>query len=303
MPPDHARGLRAAVSSGARHDSARPPRSPESDEPESIDVRTVDGWSLRTDVHEPFDEPVGVALLAHAMMARRSEFHRPRGRGLAAFLAERGWRVIAFDFRGHGDSTPSVRDGARYGYDDLVTRDLAAQGSGLVTFDGIAALAANVWLRELEPSAKRWVAKRALLSTFAVLSRRLGRLPARALRLGSDDEASVCVEDLARFSRGRWGSADGKVDYLASLEHVCCPVLQVVSDGDRLECVPECGARFVARCSGPTEIVRLSRDDVHCPAPDHMGIVTSEDSRGVWERIDAWMRRVQVAPKQDRLSR
>ena len=293
---------------------------------EAIDIRTSDGWSLRADVHEPGGAPVGVAVLGHAMMARRSEFERPKGAGVASMLVARGWRVVSFDFRGHGDSGPLARDGASYGYDDLVTQDLpavhefarsrarrkkpvvlvghslgghvglAAQGAGLVSFDGIVGVGANVWLRELEPVRARWLVKRATLAAIVAVSRRVGRFPARVLRLGSDDESRAYFEDFERFARtGAWTSADGKTDYLAALRDVRVPVLQLVSDGDRLECVAESGARFVARCGGGHEVIRVTSSDDDGPPPDHMGLVTSGRIGSAWDRVEAWMRRVAVA--------
>ena len=287
---------------------------------ETIDIRTRDGWSLRADVHDPAGAPVGVAVLAHAMMARRTEFERPRGAGTAAMLVARGWRVVAFDFRGHGDSGPRAGEGARYGYDDLVARDLpavcefarsrarrtavvlvghslgghaalAAQGAGLVSFDGIVGVGANVWLRELDPSRARWMLKRATLAAIVALCRPLGRFPARRFRLGSDDESRAACEDIERFARtGRWTSEDQRVDYLAGLEHVGIPVLQMVSDGDRLECTPDCGMRFIARCGGGHQVIRVSAGDDGGPPPDHMGLVTSGRAASAWDRVETWMR-------------
>jgi predicted alpha/beta hydrolase len=305
--------------------SSRPPRAsqPRGGGAESIEIRTADGWALRAEVRDPPGDVAGVAVLAHAMMARRTEFDRPSGGGVAALLLERGWRVIAFDFRGHGESGPAARDGGRWGYDDLVRGDLpavhafarsrlrrrrpvvlvghslgghvglAAQGLGLVAFDAVACVAANVWLRDLEPSPARWIVKRAALAAVAAAARRLGRFPARALRLGSDDESRAYFEDFDRFARtGAWTSHDGALDYLAALARVRVPVLQLVSDGDRLECVPACGSRFVARCGGATEVVRVASADDGGPAPDHMGLVTGGRIHGPWNRVEAWMKRV-----------
>lgn len=301
--------------------STRPP--PARRGSEAIDIRTADGWSLRADVHEPESAPVGVAVLAHAMMARRTEFERPKGAGAAAMFVARGWRVVAFDFRGHGDSAPTVREGGTWGYDDLVARDLpavheyarararkkkpvvlvghslgghvglAAQGTGLVAFDGLACVGANVWLRDLEPRRARWMVKRAALEAISAVTRRVGRFPARLLRLGSDDESVAYFDDFTRFARtGAWTSADGSADYLDALGSVKVPVLQLVSDGDRLECVPECGARFAALCGGGHELVRVSAGDDGGPPPDHMGLVTSGRIASAWERVEAWMRRL-----------
>jgi predicted alpha/beta hydrolase len=293
---------------------------------EQIDIRTGDGWSLRADVLEPERAAVGTAVLAHAMMARRSEFDRPEGAGLARFFVQRGWRTVAFDFRGHGDSGPSPREGASFDYDDLVTGDLpavhafarsrggrrkgpvvlvghslgahaalAAQATGLVAFDGFVAVAANVWVPGLEPSGLRWLAKRASLAAALAVCRRLGRFPARALRMGSDDEPRAYFEDFERFARtGAWASADGRIDYLASLGRVRVPVLQIVSEADRINCVPECGARFVARCGGPHEVVRITRSDDGGPPPDHMALVTGGRIQDTWGRAEAWMRRLRA---------
>ena len=115
MPPEGAK---------PRPRRARAPRAAPSSE--AVDVRTSDGWSLRADVLEPKHAPVGVAVLSHAMMARRSSFERPRNGGLAAFFVERGWRTVLFDFRGHGDSGPSAKAGGSYRYDDLVAGDMPA---------------------------------------------------------------------------------------------------------------------------------------------------------------------------------
>ncbi|HEY4015493.1 MAG TPA: alpha/beta fold hydrolase [Polyangiaceae bacterium] len=294
---------------------------------ETIDVRTADGWSLRTDIGEPGGVPVGTAVLAHALMARRIEFDRPRGQGLAHLLLESGWRVVTFDFRGHGDSAPPGRRGAASAYDDLVFADLpavfsfavtygaparpavlvghslgghvglAAQGAGLVDFDAFVTVASDVWLRELEPSAARWLVKRATLRAARAICDRVGRFPSRALRLGSDDETAALMGDFERYARtGFWLSADGRTDYLASLARVRVPVLQIVSDGDRLQCPPECGARFVARCGGPHEVLRVTGDG-GAPPPTHMGLVLDHGSpylRRVWDRVRDWMERART---------
>lgn len=319
MPPEAPDGLGKPRRRARR--TSRPP-SPSRPPSETIEIRTEDGWSLRAEVREPPRDPVGVAVLGHAMMARRTEFDRPVGAGLAGMLVERGWRVVAFDFRGHGDSGPLARQGAAYSYDDLVAHDLpavhafarsdaprrrpvvlvghslgghvglAAQGTGRVAFDAIVGVGANVWLEQLEPSTARWMVKRGALSVLTAILRRVGRFPARALRLGSDDEARGWLEDFARFARtGAWTSADGRTDYLASLASVRVPLLQLVSDGDRLECAPECGALFAARCGGGHELLRIAHADDGGRPPDHMGIVTSGRVRSVWERVEGWMAR------------
>lgn len=266
-------------------------------------------------------------MLAHALMARRTEFYRNHGSSFASFLVDRGWRVVVFDFRGHGESGPAPHEGGTYGYDDFVARDLAAvcafareqtgpaeplvvaghslgghaafvaQGTGAIAVDALVGIAAAPpFLRQHEPSRARWLLKRAVLASMLATARRVGRFPARTLRLGSDDEALACCEDFDRVARtGRWTSRDGRTDYLDALGSVRVPALQVVSERDRFECVPECGERFVACCAGPTEVVRVARGDGESDPPSHMGLVTGRRVRGAWERVEAWMRRAPVS--------
>ncbi len=287
---------------------------------ETLDVRTSDGWSLRADVHDPAGSALGVVVLAHAAMARRSSFDRPRGAGLAQFFVDRAWRVVAFDFRGHGDSGTSGGQKASWSYDELVDFDvpavfsyaqsgaepglpvvavghsmgghvlLAAQGTGRTGFDAVVCAGANVWLRELESSGARWLVKRASLAALLAASRAVGRFPARALGAGSDDESLAFVEDFERFSRSGWRSRDGREDYAAALAKVRSRTLQIVSEGDHLLCVPECGERFVARCGGGHTVERIAQSDDGGPAPTHMGIVTSGRVESVWRRVEGWMR-------------
>lgn len=285
---------------------------------EETEIHTADGIALRAVVDDP---PEGVALrgtcvLAHAMFARKSEWGRRERPGIAGALAALGHRTIAFDFRGHGDS--AVPEGASWGYDDLVRLDLpavvdcararsegkpvvvvghslgghvalAAQGTGAMAADAIVSIAGNVWVKDLEPSRVRWAAKVAMTHAFARVTERAGRFPARALRMGSDDESVAYVSDLVRMVRERaWRSADGLDDYLASLANVHIPVASVASEGDRINCHPDCAEAFVRRCGGPVRSVRVTRSDDGGPPPGHMEIVTTDRARGALFEALAW---------------
>jgi predicted alpha/beta hydrolase len=292
---------------------------------EAIDVRTIDAWSLRANVLEPGGDARGVAVLAHALAVDKSAFDRPRGAGLARFLARRGWCAVAFDFRGHGESQ-RLRGAGRCDYDRLVERDfpavcdfarfragglpvvvighglgghaaLAAVGASSMDVDAVVALGTTVWIPALEPSRARTWARRAIAEGVALAASSAGRLPAasRALRLLGlgDDGVRAVASDLARFAcDGRWESADGGRDYLASLAAVRVPVLDVVSEGDAFACPPVCGERLVARCGGRREVFRVCRGDAGTRPPSAMGLVTSGRVQRVWACIEDWMRAV-----------
>lgn len=288
---------------------------------EEVEIRTADGASLRARVEDPDGGTplVGTVVLSHAMFARKSEFGRRDRPGLSAAIRRAGYRTIAFDFRGHGDSELPA-SASDWRYDDLVRFDmpavveaarargeerpvlvlghslgghvaLAAQGTQRLAADGIVAVATNVWVRELEPSRLRWTAKRAVARGALAMAERLGRLPARSLGFGSDDASGAYVADLFRpMSTGRWQSADGADDYLASLANVEVPVCAVVSAGDHVMCHPVVGDAFARRCAGPVEVLHVLHAERGGRAPRHMELVTSDLARTTLLRAVEWVR-------------
>jgi pimeloyl-ACP methyl ester carboxylesterase len=184
---------------------------------------------------------------------------------------------------------------------------LAAASQRAMQVDAIVALASAVWLPELDPSpARRW-ARRWLAAGIAAAGARAAHAPAAVdrllrarriprLRTRLRVPMLAIAADVVRFARsGRWASADGRVDYLASLSNVRIPVLDVASDGDALACPPACAERLVARCGGRSEVLRVGRSDDGTRPPSAMGLVTSGRVLHVWARIDAWMRAATVS--------
>jgi len=289
---------------------------------EVIEVRASDGQTLFADVREPETEKrAGVAVLAHAMFARRKEFEEPEGRGLAALFAEAGYVTIAFDFRGHGDSVPRAEDGGASSYDDLVRSDLpavascakgrfpdlplvvvghglgghvalASQATGALKAEALVLVATNVWMRHFESSRRTWLQKRGLAESLALLARRRGYFPARALGIGTDDASEETLGALLRAARrGRWESDDGRDDYARLTSTVRVPVATLTSLGDVFVCSPECGERMVATARGPRLSLRVTEQDDGAPPPGHMEIVTSGQVREVYRTLLGWLGR------------
>lgn len=287
------------------------------DQGEDLELRTPDGVLLRATLREPelaatSDAPVPTVVFAHAMFARRSEWERPRGRGLAKRFADRGYRTISFDFRAHGDSAkgPSEHD-----YDAFVRHDLptvvacakdrgglvivaghslgghvalASQGSGYLHADALVVAGSNVWHRAFEPSTARFLLLAATTHAIGSIARNLGKFPARALRLGSDDAQPGALSVFVRTTRdGAWRSDDGRDDYFAALTKVDVPVAALLSEGD-LVCRPVAGSRFVARTRGPKKVLVVSRGEKGGAPPDHMGLVTTEKCHAAWDETITW---------------
>jgi len=289
-------------------------------------VHTPDGWSLEIEEFPPADEstPIGTAVLTHAMMVDRRTYIRG-GHGFAPFLAERGWRVFAADFRGRNRFGPVPAQGAQWSYDDLVSFDvptivasvrarvddaplvyvghslgghtgLAAAGADLFDRppDAYVCLSANIWRPSLEPNAYRRLKKSAQFWLFAQAARHIGYIPARAVRMGPCDEASTYALDLYRaWETDRWSSRDGRLDYTRLLAHIRPPVLSVVGQGDRLMAHPV-GARawFSDVGSQHADFWIAKKGDFGLSFdPDHMNVVTATASRPLWGAIENWMHR------------
>ncbi|MDB4941782.1 MAG: hydrolase of the alpha/beta superfamily [Labilithrix sp.] len=299
--------------------SRRAHRAPR-DSYEELEIRTSDGVALRAIVTEPpRDVPLrGTCVMAHALFARKTAFGRRERPGLAQACAAAGYRAIAFDFRGHGDSAlPPGRED--WSYDELVRFDLpavvacakargeerpvivlghslgghtalASQGTGRLDADGIVAVGASVWLQMFEPSSLRWAAKRLVARGARAAVDHVGRLPARLLHLGSDDASAQFASDFFGFlDKGAWESQDGTDDYAASLARVAVPVAAVASEGDHLVCHPDSAAAFVSACKGPVLLERLRTSDDGSRPPGHVSMVTTPRAEKALLRALGWV--------------
>jgi pimeloyl-ACP methyl ester carboxylesterase len=249
-----------------------------------------------------------------------------RYEGMASELADQGIAVVAADLRGHGRSRPLAGEGGSWTYDDLVEQDtpalyrfararwphlpLFSVGHSLFAHvalahlarhpdtdpvAGLVLLAANVWMERCEPSRLRWLLKRSIAEASALVTRRVGRLPVRALRLGNADEPRAFWEQFMTSVRDDdWRARDG-FSYFAALSSIRRPVLSIAARGDRLLCRPISSARFVAAIPGHEHVTvgRVSTVEAgrarHEPElafdPKHMDLLVDQRSRPVWHRV------------------
>jgi len=283
--------------------------------PERLLFHASDGAMLHAEALHPPGPARATLLLGHAMMASRRTFHR----GLAPLLRDRGFRVVTFDFRGHGQSGPLPSEGGDAGYDDHVRLDLpslrrqatslwpgplavvghslgahaavASQGAGLLGADALVLLAGNIWMPSLEPSARLRALKSATFRAAWAVTRRAGFFPTRALRLGSEDESRSLFRGFLRWWQDDgWGSADGRLDYISCAARVRCPTLAVAGAGDSLECTPGCARRFLDLLGGPRrDLVVMGRGPLAGFAPAHMPLVTDPRSAPAWRHLASWL--------------
>lgn len=284
-------------------------------------VAAPDGWILDVLDLAPDRPPRAIVVAGHAMMVDRRTF-RPHRPGLARTLVDAGFRVLLPDLRGHGTSGPTPRAGGDWRYDDLVAdtaayldlaRTLAPDlpiatlghslfGHTTLAFLGLhpgapvaahVALATDVWVRDSEPNPLVWALKRALVASSRPVVAAAGRFPAVRLGVGSMDESPGYWSAISAAIRaGRWQS-DAGLDYRALLPRVRCPVLHIVSAGDRLLGRPASALRLTAGLRDRTAWHLGTRTHQTPPAlaslrPDHMAVVTGA-SAPLWSAIAAWL--------------
>lgn len=283
----------------------------------TVEVTTDDGQVLRGErLSSATRARRGVVVLAHAMMVdrRAMDFRKD---GLASCLARHGLEILNFDLRGHGQSAPLVRDGAQFSYGVYVDHDLpalmrAARGvAGANTrvtlvghslgahtamfacsqmtlrgerppVDSLVALTPNLWMRKLEPSARRRLRKQAMLMGLVAVAQARGHFPPRPFGMGSADEPLPYVKDLLRFFRKSEVRTESGRDLYADLSTLQTPLLAISSEGDPLFADPPTVARWLRAV--PDE--RLRHEIIRGPnAPSHMGVVTEAKGHALFERI------------------
>jgi len=247
--------------------------------------------------------PRAVCLLTHAMLTSSRYFER----GFAATLAAAGVESWRLDFRGCGDSA----GGAPAGFDDYARLDVPAAlaevarrsgvaagelgylGHSLGGLAGVAAFASGAAAppRRLVLAATQlfrpdggW-RDRGFLALWDGFARVLGRIPARALRAGSEDAPGPYARDFSRWAHGgRFDGADG-VDYRARAGDLATPTLVLVSSGDRL-CTPAQAAGFAACVGGPKQTVVVGGGGFQ---PDHFALLTDVRAAAAWRRVAGFL--------------
>jgi pimeloyl-ACP methyl ester carboxylesterase len=270
-------------------------------------VRTTDAVTVGLHHFEPIAaSPAPVLLLFHGAFSGHSIWLR----GFAGLLAKEGFDIWLADFRGHGvaDREPAPRV---WWFEDLIARDAPAlldrlrehigsrplgvighSAGGVV---GLAALAragersgmdALVGLGTPGPT-QMGVLRYAGALGFRALALALGRFPARALRIGRDDEGALMFGQWMTWNiAGRWLSRDG-FDYLQALSRAHTPYLGVAGGRDLFFSPPYACREIVERIGSPTKDFHIA------PSLDHPGLVL--DTRAAIEvtpKVATWLHSV-----------
>ena len=222
---------------------------------QTLAVTAADGVSNRLSVFAA-DKGRAVIVLMPAMGVR-ADFYQPFARQLAAA----GWPVVTADLRGVGQSSARVKDGARFGYREMLELDwpanleqvrrhfpglpvyllghsLGGQLNALYSALDAEHLAGLIMVSCGSVYYRGWdfPASLKILSLTQVarcITEIIGYLPGKQLGFGGN-EAKGVIRDWARLARtGRFRVAGSTVDYESRMRAFSKPVLALsFSDDD-----------------------------------------------------------------------
>ena len=204
-------------------------------------------------------------LLLHGSIENGRIFYTESGKGLAPFLAERGFDVFVADLRGRGLSTPAISRGADHGQYHSIVEDLSrisdliselrgpvAQVWGSHSWGGVFMMSHLVRFPERAKrvagvftlgtkrvvAAKNWDVAVKLNFVWNLLSPALckvfGYLPAKKFGFGADSETSAFLRECRQWVKGGdWVDGFDGFDYgRAALTTSLPPLFFVAAHND-----------------------------------------------------------------------
>lgn len=286
---------------------------------------------LPADISRP-DSLGPPVLLVHGSLEDGRIFYTQTGKGFAPYLARQGYDVYVGDLRGKGQSTPRISRASRHGQREAILEDIPAwerhiQGLrgdiprfwGAHSWGGVLLLAAYARHPELRDRVRGFVffgTKRSVRvlnperilkidlvwnGLSRLLVRGYGYLPARAWRLGAEDEPGAFHRDTNRWVREKaWIDPQDGFDYAQTLQSLQLPpALYLAGAGDRALGHPEDVRRLIeesgAKTQGPAsnaELRLLSKVRGNLLDYGHIDMLTHPDApRDHFPGIVHWMKK------------
>ncbi len=284
--------------------------------PAPVLVRAEDGVELALWRAVPPGPPRRTAVvLVHGTFSNRNFFFGRGDRGLAHALAARGWDAWVPELRGHGRSG-ALGPKHEWRFEDWIRCDAPALVRGVLEHSGAERL---VWIGHSaggvigaafaglgDPLAAKIAGlvaagtpaplglsapQRPLAALGWAIARIVGRFPARALRIGPEDEhAGIFGQWMSWNLEGRWLGTDG-TDYFDGLSRVRVPVLALAGGGDRLVAPAAACRHLLDACGGDDRsFVLCGKAQGFRENYNHNRLLVSRGAQAdVWPLIGDWM--------------
>lgn len=273
-----------------------------------IPVTDVD----RLHIKRFYTDSSGIPLfLIHGSIENGKIFYSSSGKGLAPYLAQKGFDVFVVDLRGRGKSTPAIDKTATHGLTNTIEEDIPAVARKIKELKGdvpqhwlshswggvslLAYLAKHNKEFNVKSmvffASKRHISIRTLhkyylinilwdtMGTFAVW--RNGFLPALKIKMGSDNESARCYKETNEWVfQKKWIDWRDKFDYAEALSNQeLPPLLLLTGAGDKVLGHPtDCRYMLNEIQSNTAEFRIIGKNTGHLHDYDHNTILTHPDA-------------------------
>lgn len=267
-----------------------------------------------------------VVFMLHGAIENGRIFYSRSGKGLAPWLAGQGFDVFVADLRGRGSSRPAAGRGWDSSQTQAITEELPALSEFIQdcrpgarqhwlahSWGGVlmaATLARIPACRERVASLCFFGSKRAVrvwnltrvlyidlvwCGLCRAVTPLAGYLPAKAMKIGADNESRTVHAQGAAWVRARdWVDPEDGFDYAAVLRDVTLPPAWFLAGaGDQALGHPEDVKRFMAECGpGEQHYTLLSRDNGNARDYGHIDMLTAPKAmEDHFPQVVSWLRR------------
>ena len=275
-----------------------------------VTLTSADGAALAARVFEPEGPAEGNVVIGGAMGVRQ-DYYAP----FARWLAQQGWRVTTFDYRGSGDSAPANLRGYKADLFDwtrdyeaaidhaeaampgariyLLGHSLGAQLPGLLSnqdkVSGLLSIAAGSgYWRENAPQLKR-IVPYFWFVLVPLATRLFGYFPGRKLKKVGDLPAGVVMQWRKwclhpRYSVGAEGESARRAYARATF-----PVVALSISDDELMTLAGTHSLVSFYENAPTQVQRIAPDELAVRRIGHFGPFRQEHVDKLWPRMAGWL--------------
>lgn len=261
-------------------------------------------------------------LMLHGALENGKIFYTETGKGLASYLADEGFQVFCADFAGRGLSKPRVSRHFNQSQQQAITQDIPTLITQLAN-DGPLHLIAHSWGGVLlvaalarQPELLRHVASLVTFGTkrsisvkgvqrflqIDVLWNRVcpllcafcGYLPAKAMKIGADNEPWQHLKDTIGWIKGRpFVDATDAFDYAKASQALAWPPSwHFAGEQDRLLGHPQDVQAFLAETGlASGRYTLLSKANGFAADYDHLSMLTDKAAlHDHFPKLAAWLR-------------
>lgn len=205
-------------------------------------------------------------FMVHGSVEDGHIFYSDSGKGLAPWLACRGFDVFVADLRGRGKSSPAVSAASHWGLREMMEEDfpamlaeierlcgtvpqhwIAHSWGGVMQLAYLARWSAHAPIASLtffgtKRSIYSWSLRKLLMLGLGwsvigeLLTRVWGYLPARKFGFGSENESAATYRQTRRWvTKEMWRDSQDGFDYAAALKGLALPpALYITGAGDKV---------------------------------------------------------------------